>query len=171
MRPKPAQMTTLPDDVLVEIFKIYAESDTPLRLIRVCRRWHAIATGVSSLWGDILFYDGPKYRKIEPHWMPDIDPSKKLICYSPSSLASSIARVKGNKFELTVMDGHRTSNEEEWNVLQPSWFSQKCRALRLRACDSQRFGPGVSHVGCIPRQLEIHRHGICSVAVIIHNKY
>ena len=156
-----AEMTTLPDDVLVELFKIYAESDTPLRLIRVCRRWHAIAAGVSSLWADILFYNGPKYDKIEPDWMFDIDPSKKLICYSPSSLASSIARVKGNKFELAIVrsQNHKLSTEEEWKVLQPSWFSQKCRALRLCARDSQ---PLVSHLTDLSALEELEIYGSVS---------
>jgi hypothetical protein len=143
-------MLSLPDDVLVEFFKIYTESDTPLRLIRVCRRWHAIATGISSLWSDILFYDLPRRYTIRRN------AGKKLICYSASSLASSIARVKGNKFELTVIRGptHEAPAEEGWKDLQPSWFSHQCRALRLPAWDNERLVPYLTDLSAL-EELEI----------------
>jgi hypothetical protein len=125
----------LPDEVLLLCFEIHVwcNSDTPQRLLRVCRRWHAIVTGASSLWGDIFLCYGL-------HTSPSLTNSfvrtritaveNKILCCSIPSLAAAIERTKASKFELTIAPDW-CLNREETDLLQPSWFSQRCRALRF----------------------------------------
>jgi len=131
-------IAALPDEVLLLCFRlhVWCNSDTPQRLLRVCRRWHAIVTGASSLWGDIFLSYGLRDSTTLGYSLlgtgsPAVE--SKIFCPSIPSLAAAIERTKASKFELTISPNwvfNRAGNTE-MNLLQPIWFSQRCRALRF----------------------------------------
>ncbi|KAJ7087020.1 hypothetical protein C8R44DRAFT_32347 [Mycena epipterygia] len=56
-----AFISTLPNEILVQIFSVYAEESSSgsglywTKLILVCRHWHALALGSPVLWSNIRF--------------------------------------------------------------------------------------------------------------------
>jgi hypothetical protein len=91
-----APIDAIPDEILSKIFMIHVWSnlDALQRVLRVCRRWHAVAMGCSSLWGRILFEipqapNGPILNS-------------KLLCESGRSRLRTIERTKTGPLELTI---------------------------------------------------------------------
>jgi hypothetical protein len=131
-------IAALPDEVLLLCFRIHVwcNSDTPQRLLRVCRRWYGIVTGASSLWGDIFLSYGTRDSKFMDYssfgtGSPAM--KNKIFCSSIPSFAAAIERTRASKFELTIAPNwiFNGAGNKEMNLLQPSWFSQRCRALRF----------------------------------------
>lgn len=146
-------INTLPDDVLFEIFHMHVSGDAVQRLLLVCRRWYTVATSISSLWTNLLLYDGPVESSIIPKY-EKVEVTDKIICRSAPALASAIQRIRGNKFELTVIKNpmYGPSTEEQWKILDPLMFS-KCRVLRLPGHDNART---VHYLKNLPALEELH---------------
>ena len=86
-------IAALPDEVLLLCFRlhVWCNSDTPQRLLRVCRRRHAIVTGTSSLWGDILdatlfFVQNNSRGKQDPLSIPLLAAAKTTVAFRRSNL-------------------------------------------------------------------------------------
>ena len=142
-------MDRLPEELLVAVFKIHVwcNSDSPQRLLRVCRRWQNIANNTGSLWGDIIFQDEEAYKRTL-HTDRSLD--HKTRCDSIKSLASAIERTKASKFELiidfTLPD---PSSPYNFELLNPSWFSDRCRALTIYKFDL--FPEALSNLAALER--------------------
>ena len=142
-------MDRLPEELLVMVFKIHVwgNSDSPQRLLRVCRRWQNIANNTGSLWGDIILRDEETYKRIL-HTDRSLD--HKTHCDSIKSLASAIERTKASKFELiidfTLPD---PSSPYNFELLNPSWFSDRCRALTIYKFDL--FPEALSNLAALER--------------------
>lgn len=52
-------ISNLPTEIIQEIFfKYYNLSQAPVLLLLICRRWHNVALGITSLWTTIRFHPG-----------------------------------------------------------------------------------------------------------------
>lgn len=149
----------LPVEILQEIFSIHCldNEDTPLRLIRVCRTWYAVTSNTGSLWGNIAFQDR-EYLEL----------GNKIRCYSLHSLAAAIERTRRSKFELTIaLKAFELfpGKEEDRLIIDPFWFSQRCRALRLETAILPQFLDHISDFSAL-ETLEICTYHSPGAAII-----
>ena len=81
----------------------------------------------------------------------------KTHCDSIKSLASAIERTKTSKFELTLDFLHPYS-PRDFELLNPSWFSDRCRALTIHKLNFVLKSPEalLSNLGALER-LDINR--------------
>lgn len=143
-----APIDKVPPEVLLSIFKehVWSNSDSPQRLIRVSKLWYDVAS-TGLLWGDIVLCEQPDAQLRTMYGFPGINRSamrNKILCRSVGSLALAIERTRGSKFELIITSGEDhtkavCASDDDWDLIQSSWFSKRCQALRIYGWSSTRF--------------------------------